>query len=129
MLRFLTPPKRAQLREKLANPGSEQLLLCEELTLWNRRDFDERYMRRIPKPQTVSQIFDLLRQRGAPGRCYVISLDEERDGRILDLREALDAVVGVYFPALLSCIPGELAYYEGEQGWGERYILQRNPLS
>ncbi len=40
------------------------------------------------------------------------------------LTDALAAVVGRGFGTILVCIPGSLAYYEGEDP-GERYILER----
>ncbi len=59
----------------------------------------------------------------APDTCYVMG-GEDLDGRTLDLRDALQEVVGRNIGTVLSCIPGKLAYYEGENE-GERYILER----
>ena len=42
----------------------------------------------------------------------------------MDLRDALGATVTFGMGTLISCIPGELAYYEGES-LHARYILQR----
>lgn len=41
---------------------------------------------------------------GASQRCYVVPQDPELDGRTLPLRAAL-----------VSCVPGKLAYFEGEE--------------
>jgi hypothetical protein len=68
----------------------------------------------------------LRRAKGAGRLCHFIGPDDDLDGRDMDLREALEHVVGVTGGALLSCIPGCLAYYESEQP-GERIILFRHP--
>ena len=44
------------------------------------------------------------------------------DGKEMNLSEALLEIVGMDAGALLSCIPGKLAYLEME-GLGERYLL------
>ncbi len=61
-----------------------------------------------------SGLYDFLRQRGAPERCHVISSIPELDGNEMDLREALEQIHATGMGTLISCIPGRLAYYEGE---------------
>ena len=39
-------------------------------------------------------------------------------------KEALEKIVGLRMGAFISCIPGVLAYFEGEET-NERYILER----
>ena len=46
------------------------------------------------------------------------------DARTLPLKEALGLIIGVSTGTLVSCIPGRLGYFEGEDG-GERFILER----
>lgn len=73
---------------------------------------------------TYETVLTILKKEGAPDGCYVLSVDEEIDGKELLLCDALKQVVG-WGPALISCIPGELAYLESEQGVGAayRYLL------
>jgi hypothetical protein len=54
--------------------------------------------------------------------CWVISEDAEIDGRESDLESALENVSGTGMGTILSCIPGKLAYFEGED---ERLLLAR----
>ncbi len=68
-----------------------------------------------------------LRQRGAPEACYVISTRSDLDGRTMPLAEALGEVHAMQMGTLISCIPGQLAYYEGEDPH-ERYVLHRRVL-
>ena len=71
------------------------------------------------------KIYELLRARGAPTRCYVISVSNDLDGQEVDLREALGGVVGELDNTFISCIAGRLAYLEGE-ALNERYLLERS---
>jgi len=45
----------------------------------------------------------------------------------MPLLSALENVVGLGMPSIISCIPGKLAYFKSEQGYGPppRYILKR----
>jgi hypothetical protein len=64
--------------------------------------------------QGISNIARLLRTKGAGSTCWVISDYGEIDGKALPLESALEAVVGTSRSAILSCIPGRLAYFEDE---------------
>jgi hypothetical protein len=64
-----------------------------------------------------------LRAAGAPD-CHVPGGSADTDGRDLPLREALALVVGSRLGALIICIPGELAYHEGEED-NDRWLLHK----
>ena len=70
---------------------------------------------------------DLLKQYGAPDTCYCLSENELISGKTLPLREALEHAIGFGFASIISCIPGELAYFEAEQSFGPppRYLLKK----
>jgi len=59
---------------------------------------------------------------GAPAMCHFIG--GEHDGDDVDLLTALKTVVGYGQGTVLSCIPGQLAYFEGEVK--ERFLLVRS---
>jgi hypothetical protein len=63
-----------------------------------------------------------LKSKGAGLTCWVISEDPDIDGREIDLRTALEKVSGRGIGTVLSCIPGKLAYFEGED---ETLLLTR----
>lgn len=89
------------------------------------RDLDPRFARSLPPPdQTPARIAALLRARGAPDECVLLAEDEALDGERRALDEALRDVIGSGMGAFVSCIPGRLAYYEGEDA-GERWLLER----
>jgi hypothetical protein len=54
-----------------------------------------------------------------------MSASSDLDGQEVDLRAALEDVVGYNDGTFISCIPGRLAYFEGE-GPNERYVLERS---
>jgi hypothetical protein len=86
------------------------------------------YMVEIPSPNSDYQgIVSLLKKLGASNECYVISWDPETDGRHLPLNEALKKIVGYGMPSIVSCVEGEIAYFEAEQEVGSppRYLLKR----
>jgi hypothetical protein len=74
-----------------------------------------------PRFQHSPNIADILRAMGAPERCHFIG--GERDGEDVDLLTALQEVVGYGTGTVLSCVPGKLAYFEGELM--ERFLLVR----
>ncbi len=81
-------------------------------------------MRRVPAAAGAPEIARLLADLGAPETCWAVSDWPALDRRELSLMDALKEVVGSGMGTLLSCVPGRLAYYEGEE-MGERWILQR----
>jgi len=66
----------------------------------------------------------LLIEKGAPKVCNVMS-EGDLNGRDLDLNQAIEiAIDQVPWCAIISCIPGKLAFYQVEYP-EECYILQR----
>jgi hypothetical protein len=61
-------------------------------------------------------------RKGAPDTCYVISEDDDLDGKEMPLAEALKTIIGRGIGTFLSCVPGRLAYFEDEEC---RWILER----
>lgn len=90
---------------------------------------NEKYMMEVQKPNSdFIQIAELLKKHGAEDICYSISFCEEIDGKYLPLLKALESAVGFGLPSIISCKPGELAYFESEQEYAAppRLILKRN---
>ena len=58
---------------------------------------------------------------GAPETCHVIG--GKHDGEDVELLTALKQIVGYGTGTVLSCVPGKLAYFEGEIR--ERFLLVR----
>jgi len=88
----------------------------------------EEYMTAIEKPNSDPiEIAALLKKNGAGDTCYVVSWNEEIDGKELSLLTALEKAVGYGMPTIIACIPNKLAYFEAEQEVlpSPRFILQR----
>jgi hypothetical protein len=83
------------------------------------RWFDPRF---ASPAQGIENVEGLLRSKGAGQTCWVISEDSTIDGKELELGAALEYVDGRQMGTILSCIPGRLAYFEGED---EALILAR----
>lgn len=118
---FILPAKRGRYKQLLANPARRGSVTA---ALAHCRDLDPRWLLPAPTDAEPASIDELLRAHGAPETCYVLSESPDLDGRRLPLLSALEQVVGQGWGTLLSCIPGVLAYYEGE-GPSDRYLLAR----
>jgi hypothetical protein len=121
---FITPNKRTRYLEKLGSPKTRAKFIAEHL--YHLRDLDQRFAQRIDPHlgAKAARIDELLRDHGAPARCYLISTMIDLDGREGDLSEVLQKVVGSFEGTFISCIPGHLAYYEGEYE-NDRYLCRR----
>jgi hypothetical protein len=99
-----------------AREGDGDVAHCRDLDRLGRRAF-----RAIDRTSTRSSGPAVP---GAGDTCHVISESPAIDGSRLPLPEALGVVVGFGLGTLLSCVPGKLAYFEGE-GPSDRCILAR----
>jgi hypothetical protein len=120
---FVIAAKQDRFIELLAKPKRRRDALK---TLYHFKNLDPRFMVKVPAAeQTASGLESILRSRGAPEFCYAISPDENLDGKSVTLRDAISRITDrVGHGTLLSCVPGQLGYFEGEEG-AERYVLER----
>lgn len=119
---FIVPEKRARYLSLLESKNGRKKILNG---LNHCRDLDPRFATRIPDNQSSIESIELiLRQKGAPDMCYLMSDNPDIDGQEMPLPEALSKTVGLDAGTLVSCIPGKLAYFEMEAFDG-RYMLER----
>jgi hypothetical protein len=102
-----------------------------------RRDFtkelahfkwlEERYSRPVPSNRANSAhgMVSLLRQKGASATVWIISEDPKIDATELPLDEAMKQAWGSSMETILTCVPGKLAFFRGEEMKSER-ILERD---
>jgi len=76
--------------------------------------------------QNPRAIERMLKLKGAVGFCHAITENPDLDGKDISLEEALEEIVGRGMGAILSCIPGRLAFMETED---ERFILERERVT
>ena len=118
---FIVPEKRARYLELLDSERGRKKLV------WgfdHCKDLDMRFASLIPpNQQNADSIERILKSKGAPEKCYVMSSGGEIDAREMLLSEALQKTVG-WGGTFISCIAGKLGYFEfNEQS--ERYILKK----
>jgi hypothetical protein len=106
---LMTPRRRADLRKALPH------------FKW----FDEKLARGLkPEERTHASLAQLLRAHGAGETCYLVSVRKDLDGKFMDLEGAIDEVVAMGEPTIISFVPGKLAYYEDE--WAKNSLLLCN---
>jgi hypothetical protein len=121
---FVVKGKRDRWLECLSNPKRRSTLRG---ALAHFRDLDPRFIVALASnEQHAEAVAAKLRRYGATDTCSVISENLDIDGMRMALDTALEAVIGRGMGTLLSCVPGTLAYFEGEDA-GHRCILARSP--
>jgi hypothetical protein len=120
---FISPNRQPRYLDRLKSAKGRRSFLHDRL--YHMGDLDDRYATRIePGGQSIERIYELLIDRGAPESCHVISTTPDLDGKQIALFDALQRTFASFEGTLISCIPGRLAYYEGEDVKA-RYILER----
>jgi hypothetical protein len=117
---FVLPARRSRWENFIGHPRRRLNFLH---TLADRSDLDERCFMEVKGPQAIEAIISCLKNLGAPNECYVISESSQLDMQTMELREAVGVVYGCGLGTVISCLAGELAYYEGE--YGVRCVLHR----
>jgi hypothetical protein len=120
---FIAPIRRERYLHGLSHPKRRK----DTLDRLNHHidDVDRRYRIALPPGcHSAADIAQLLRARGAPPLCYLISSWHELDAREMPLGDALRKVVGYQMGTIISCIPGQLGFYESEEV-KTRYVLER----
>jgi hypothetical protein len=120
---FISRQKRTRYLEFVADPRTRTKFTH---ALAHFRDIDPKCKRPIPpSKQNPKEIQRILAAKGAFGLCYLITEHPELDGRDFPLADALQLIVGRGMGAIISCIPGRLAFMETED---ERFILEKERI-
>ena len=84
--------------------------------LHGRIDFDSRWIVELEKKPTPAEIHKLMRQKGGSEKVYVVSMDEDEDddGKLMSLLDALQGCIGLTIGTIIYCIEGQVAYYESD---------------
>ena len=72
--------------------------------------------------QGIDNVHRLLKSKGAGKTCWALSADADLDGKELELESVLETVFDSDTGTILSCIPGKLGLYSGED---EKLLLVR----
>jgi hypothetical protein len=87
------------------------------------KDLNLKYVTWWPSNADIAK---LLRKDGSPEKVYMLSCTDAIDGKMMSLDDAINAVLAGGWGTLISCIPGQLAYYYDELG-ARRALLLRKP--
>jgi hypothetical protein len=63
--------------------------------------------------QYAEAVYEEMVRLGAGAKCYAVSTDDNLDGKIENLLDALGRVVGRMDETLLYCWQGQVGYFEG----------------
>ena len=118
----------ADRRDRLASVVRTKKRYSEIMaSLSHGNPWDDRWRRELPvRDHHTAAVERILRAHGAPEICHVLGGSGDVDGKQLPLHDALAQVVGSRIGALVICIPGQLAYHEGEE-LHDRNVLYRPP--
>jgi hypothetical protein len=116
---FILPERQERYLELLAKPKRRKDIPS---AFAHFKHLDLRFAVAIPPSQQhAKDITQILKSRQAPNACFALSEDTNLDGREVPLAEALESIVGYGMGTFLSCIPGQLGYFEDED---QRWILE-----
>ena len=116
---FIAPHKRERYSGFVRSPKARPKFID---ALHHLNDIDLAAVVELPHGlETPAGVLHELRRLGASGSCYLVSVDRRLDQTAMELEEAISRVVE---GTIVSCIPGRLAWYEGEPP-KNRFILFR----
>jgi hypothetical protein len=119
---FVVRDKQERYKGFLSSAKRRQKFLRE---LYHFRDFiPDCVVELRGQNDTADGLTADLRRRGAPAECYVVSVDDTFDGSTRPLADVIREVFTFVEGTLICCVPGRLAYYEGEAP-KNRFILSR----
>ncbi len=117
---FIPSHRQERFLEIVANPKKRAKFIKQ---LYHFDDLNPKFMVSIlPNQQNPSALVKILRAKGAGANCYVMSTNSKLDGKEVSLQTALEETVGSQEGTLISCVAGQLGYFEDEDG---RCILER----
>ncbi len=120
---FLTSEKRARWSQYLADTKRRKEILARmSVGLPFISELGTEVPGELDFPMELEK---LLKAKGAGPACHVIVDGLKIDGRELPLSEALRAICMHERAAILSCLPGRLAYYKPSSP-GRGIILERH---
>jgi hypothetical protein len=110
---FIQKERRERCSFLLSHPSRRRQFTAE---LAHFKWLDERFAPAVPGSMAHSavEMVSLLKRNGAGPTVWIISEDRSIDGRALPLEEAMDCIWGGSMGSVLSCIPGKLAFFRGE---------------
>ena len=125
LLRLVEPAEKPRFKRWSATPKGREKLLKAML---HGMVLDPRLCVEPPKgSRSKENLLKLMRQHGAPTRCYIISSDGYLDDTFQDLEQIIFNELGNFWHGtLLSSVPGKLAFYR-TAGMNNRHLICYRP--
>ncbi len=119
---FIQKPRQERLLLLLSNPKRRREFTDE---LAHFKWLDEQFAHVIPPTtaHTAAEIVALLRKKGAGPKVWVISENRSIDGREMDLDDGVRQIWGGSMGTILSCVPGKLGVFRGEDMKNKRLLI------
>jgi len=96
------------------------------LKLPHLQDINKTYLHKIaPNEQNIAHILNQLRSYNSPPNCHIMAEHSKYDQKTMQIEDALQTLFASGISYIISCIPGKLLYYEGEN-INERYMIYYN---
>jgi hypothetical protein len=121
LVRFVIAAKQGRYLGQLKSRKNRGKFLK---ALYHFHDWDPDVVIELPRGCTAKDLVELLYAKGAGPRAWLVSASPRLDASVLPLDEAISNVFGVAEGTVVSCVPGALAYFEGED---ERLVLATPP--
>jgi hypothetical protein len=119
---FVVAAKRERYANFVSSPKLRPKFLRE---LYHFHDFDADCVVELKgASDSAAGVITELRRLGAVDDCYVISNNDDLDGATKPLSEIIERVFAFVVGTVVCCVPGRLAYFEGEPP-KNRFILHR----
>jgi hypothetical protein len=122
---FIAPGWRSRFRTILAMDAPKRHIQLRKNLYhfeWRGR-LDRRFARGV-EPKIAQRLLPILQAKGAQKMCYVVSTDDDLDGREMPLDEMLEFPIGTE-NVLVSCVPGRLGFFADYEDYPYRWILER----
>ena len=106
---FVHKDRKERYLFKLAHPGRRDEVVG---ALHGQIEFDPRCSTELPHPIDPQYLCRMMKARGAGEYAYVMSNNENLDGRVLPLLDALEGCVDSTTGTIVYCLEGQVGYYE-----------------
>ena len=106
---FVHKDRKERYLFKLARPDRRWEVIG---AIHGQIEFDPRFCTELPYPLEPKYLCSILKDKGAGKYAYVMSTNEDLDGKILPLLDALQGCVGATTGTIVYCLEGQVGYYE-----------------
>lgn len=117
---FIIKEKQERLLALIQNKKSRKRF---RLLLAHNIEVNKKYVQILKTEEiNIEYLRQLLKKYGSPNTCHIMCENSNYDDKEMTLNEALNEFINRDISFIMSCIPGKLAYFQGE-GFAKKIIL------